>query len=290
MATLAVLAFLLAPAAPAAEAQVRAVTVTFTDDKGNPVEGLVPEEVALLENGVARDVTSLQLDRRPLTLALLVDTSAAVSSSYRLTMVDALMSFLGRLPAGSTYALWTTGDRPTKLVDYTDDVSAAAKALKRVAPQGGNTMLDALVAVVNHRHGTTDWMPIDLKLRENLDEAIACYKHYDLLIVNAMFDGMNLVAKEGPLVNEHCGVSLLSENTGAHEELGEFSLSVNPFDVQEQADAIHRALTMSDEEREWRAEGLKSIIRERDPGDWIDDQLRDIEAKRAGRSPAEART
>jgi trehalose 6-phosphate synthase len=142
--------------------------------------------------------------------------------------------------------------------------------------------VEAIVAVVNHRHGTTDWMPIDLKLRENLEEAIACYKHYDLLIVNAMFDGMNLVAKEGPLVNERCGVSLLSENTGAHEELGEFSLSVNPFDVQEQADAIYRALTMSDEERRWRAEGLKKIISARNPGDWVDDQLRDIEAKRAG--------
>ena len=106
-------------------------------------------------------------------------------------------------------------------------------------------------------------MPIDLRLRENLEEAIAGYKHYDLLIVNAMFDGMNLVAKEGPLVNERHGVSLLSENTGAHEELGEFSLSVNPFDVQEQADAIHRALTMSAEERSWRAEGLKGSYRAR---------------------------
>ena len=142
--------------------------------------------------------------------------------------------------------------------------------------------IEALVAVVNHRHGTTDWMPIDLRLRENLEEAIASYKHYDLLIVNAMFDGMNLVAKEGPLVNERHGVSLLSENTGAHEELGEFALSVNPFDVQEQADAIHRALTMSAEERSWRAEGLKRIIPARDPGDWVDDQLRDIEAKRSG--------
>ena len=148
--------------------------------------------------------------------------------------------------------------------------------------------IEALVAVVNHRHGTTDWMPIDLRLRENLEEAIAGYKHYDLLIVNAMFDGMNLVAKEGPLVNERHGVSLLSENTGAHEELGEFSLSVNPFDVQEQADAIFRALTMSAEERSWRAEGLKRIIRERDPGDWVDDQLRDIEAKRAGEPAAKA--
>jgi trehalose 6-phosphate synthase len=140
--------------------------------------------------------------------------------------------------------------------------------------------IEALVAVVNHRHGTTDWMPIDLKLRENLPEAIATYKHYDLLMVNAMFDGMNLVAKEGPLVNERAGVSLLSENTGAHEELGEFALSVNPFDVQEQADAIHRALTMSERERNWRAEGLKRLVTARDPGDWVDDQLRDIEAKR----------
>jgi trehalose 6-phosphate synthase len=102
-----------------------------------------------------------------------------------------------------------------------------------------------------------------------------------------MFDGMNLVAKEGPLVNEQDGVSLLSENTGAHEELGEFALSVNPFDVQEQADAIHRALTMSREERAWRARGLKKIVTARNPGDWVDDQLRDIEAKRAGMRPSE---
>ncbi|MEA2374543.1 MAG: trehalose 6-phosphate synthase [Thermoleophilaceae bacterium] len=142
--------------------------------------------------------------------------------------------------------------------------------------------IEALVAVVNHRHGTTDWMPIQLKLRDDLEEAIAAYKHYDLLIVNAMFDGMNLVAKEGPLVNERHGVSLLSENTGAHEELGEFALSVNPFDVQEQADAIFRALTMDADARRWRAEGLKKIISSRDPGDWIDDQLRDIDAKRSG--------
>ena len=102
--------------------------------------------------------------------------------------------------------------------------------------------IEALVAVVNHRHGTPDWMPIDLKLRDDLEEAVASYKHYDVMMVNAMFDGMNLVAKEGPLVNERDGVSILSENTGAHEELGEFALSVNPFDVQELADAIYAAL------------------------------------------------
>jgi trehalose 6-phosphate synthase len=139
--------------------------------------------------------------------------------------------------------------------------------------------IEALVAVVNHRHGTPDWMPIDLKLRDDLEEAVASYKHYDVMMVNAMFDGMNLVAKEGPLVNERDGVSILSENTGAHEELGEFALSVNPFDVQELADAIFAALTMSPESRARRAQGLKEIVTSRDPGDWIDEQIADIREK-----------
>jgi trehalose 6-phosphate synthase len=165
------------------------------------------------------------------------------------------------------------------LIPSRQDVPEYAEYLERI---------EAVVAVVNHRHGTTDWMPIDLRLRENLEEAIAAYKHYDLLMVNAMFDGMNLIAKEGPLVNERNGVSLLSENTGAHEELADFALSVNPFDVQEQADAIHRALTMSAEERSWRAQGLKRIVTARDPGDWVDAQLADIEAKREGKKTVEA--
>ncbi len=139
--------------------------------------------------------------------------------------------------------------------------------------------IEALVAVVNHRHGTPDWMPIQLKLRDDLEEAMAAYKHYDVLLVNAMFDGMNLVAKEGPLVNERDGVSVLSENTGAHEELGEYALSVNPFDIQETADSIHAALTMAPAEKRRRADGLVEIVTSRDPGDWIDEQLADIRAK-----------
>jgi trehalose 6-phosphate synthase len=94
-----------------------------------------------------------------------------------------------------------------------------------------------------------------------------------------MFDGMNLVAKEGPLVNERGGVSILSENTGAHEELGEFALSVNPFDIQELADSIHAALTMPPAERARRLEGLQRIVTQRDPGNWIDEQLDDIRKK-----------
>jgi len=164
-----------------------------------------------------------------------------------------------------------------QLMPSRTDVPEYAEYLERI---------EALVAVVNHRHGTPDWMPIQLKLRDDLEEAVAAYKHYDVLLVNAMFDGMNLVAKEGPLVNERNGVSILSENTGAHEELGEFALSVNPFDIQELADSIHAALTMAPAERERRARGLKAIVDRRDPGDWIDDQLEDVRKKARGDAPA----
>jgi trehalose 6-phosphate synthase len=157
-----------------------------------------------------------------------------------------------------------------QLMPSRTDVPEYAEYLERI---------EALVAVVNHRHGTPDWMPINLKLRDDLEEAVASYKHYDVLLVNAMFDGMNLVAKEGPMVNERDGVSILSENTGAHEELGEYALSVNPFDIQELADSIHAALTMRHEERARRLAGLKEIVTARDPGDWIDEQLADIRAK-----------
>jgi trehalose 6-phosphate synthase len=161
-----------------------------------------------------------------------------------------------------------------QLMPSRTDVPQYAEYLERI---------EALVAVVNHRHGTPDWMPIQLKLRDDLEEAIAAYKHYDVLLVNAMFDGMNLVAKEGPIVNERDGVSILSENTGAHEELSEYALSVNPFDIQELANSIYAALTMRPSERRRRAEGLAQIVTSRDPGDWIDDQLADIRAKRRSR-------
>lgn len=159
-----------------------------------------------------------------------------------------------------------------QLMPSRSDVPEYAEYLERI---------EALVAVVNHRHATPDWMPIQLKLKDDIEEAMAAYKHYDVLLVNAMFDGMNLVAKEGPMVNERAGVSILSENTGAHEELGEAAISVNPFDIEELAEAIHAALVMGREERAARIATLREAITRRNPGDWIDDQLADIRAKAA---------
>jgi VWFA-related protein len=127
--------------------EARTLTVSVTDDKGGPVAGLRTDEVVVLENGVARDVFRLEPETRPLTVAVIVDSSEPIGSSYRLNLVDEVLRFLGRLPDGSRFAVWTTGDRPTKVVDFTDDTAQASRALKRTFPRGGNTVLDAIVEV-----------------------------------------------------------------------------------------------------------------------------------------------
>src|SRR5438477_12697349 len=136
---------LLAPAAAPAAEEPRTVTISVTDDKGQPVESLAADEVAVLENGTARTLSRVEKDRRPLRLALIVDTSEPVADHYRLQMLDPILRFLSKLPEGTEFAVWTTGDRPTKVVDYGAGRVAATRALQRVFPTGGNTVLDALV-------------------------------------------------------------------------------------------------------------------------------------------------
>ena len=133
-----------------------------------------------------------------------------------------------------------------------------------------------VVADVNLKHGTADWQPIDLRLQDDMDTALAAYKLYDLLVVNAIFDGMNLVAKEAVIVNQRHGVLALSENTGAHEEMGAFALTVHPFDIQQQADAFWEALCMEEDERKQRAEACAAIVRGNDIDKWLAEQLEDV--------------
>ena len=199
---------------------------------------------------------------------LIIRVDRADLSKNVLRGFSAFDTFLDQHPEFREKVTFIAHLQPSRL-----DVPEYAEYMERI---------EALVAVVNHRHGTTDWMPIDLRIYENFPEAVARYKHFDLLMVNSLFDGMNLVSKEAPAVNTRDGVVILSENTGAHEELGDCALSVNPFDIQEQADAIHRALTMDPEERRLRAERLRETIHSRDPGDWVDEQLADIRAKAEG--------
>ena len=138
------------------------------------------------------------------------------------------------------------------------------------------------VEQINTKHGNTDWMPIDLRVQDNFPQTLAAYRHYDALMVNAIFDGMNLVAKEGPVLNARDGVLVLSENTGASEELGAFAIGVNPFDIDEQADAVYRALTMPAEERRARARALCDVVEGNSVEKWVTTQFADIADKLAG--------
>src|SRR6185437_6165115 len=110
---------------------------------------------------------------------------------------------------------------------------------------------------VNDRFQHEGWVPVDLQVGDNFAQSVAAYKQYDALLVNAVFDGLNLVSKEAPLVNGRDGVLILSENAGSHDELGSWALGVNPFDVYGQAEAIHAALTMPAAERRELLEGLR---------------------------------
>ena len=133
---------------------------------------------------------------------------------------------------------------------------------------------------VNDRFQQEGWQPLDLRIEDNFAESVAAYKQFDALLVNAIFDGMNLIAKEAPLVNTRDGVLILSENAGAHEELAEWALTVNPFDVAGQAEALFDALVMEAGERRRRIEGIRRRVRDYDIARWISDQLRDLDEAR----------
>ena len=130
---------------------------------------------------------------------------------------------------------------------------------------------------VNDRFQRGGWTPVDLRIEDNFPLSVAAYKQYDVLLVNAIYDGLNLIAKEGPLVNERDGVLILSENAGAHEELGPWALSVNPFDLDEQAKAIEAALQMPREERHARLEAIREHVRTHDVAAWLETQLEDLD-------------
>ena len=130
---------------------------------------------------------------------------------------------------------------------------------------------------VNGRFGRDGWLPVDLQIADNFAQSIAAYKQYDVLLVNPVFDGLNLVSKEAPLVNERDGVLILSENAGSHEQLGEWALSVNPFDIDGQAEAINAALTMAVDERQRRLEAIRACVLEHDLAAWIAAQLADLD-------------
>ena len=134
--------------------------------------------------------------------------------------------------------------------------------------------VEQAAARVNDRWANRDWLPIVLDARDDFARSIAGLLRYDVLLVNPVKDGLNLVAKEGPLVNRRNGVVCLSPEAGAFDELGEAALAVHPYDLVQTADALHAALTMPAAERRHRAQRLRDLAGARTPTDWLDDLMR----------------
>ena len=129
---------------------------------------------------------------------------------------------------------------------------------------------------INRVFGKRGWIPIRLELKNSVRRALAAYRGFDVLLVNPIYDGMNLVAKEGVLLNQRDGVLVLSENAGAHEELGRHALSINPFDVDATAAALFEALEMPRSERRRRGSAAAAIVRVRDQRAWFESQFEDL--------------
>ena len=136
--------------------------------------------------------------------------------------------------------------------------------------------IQQVVGQINSAHATEEWQPIVTFIENNYTQAIAGMKLYDALLVNTIIEGMNLVAKEGPVVNGRDGVLVLSETSGVHYQLKDAALSVSPTDIEGTMEALYQAISMSSEDRMHRASLLVSSVCREDITHWIVSQLRDI--------------
>ncbi len=135
------------------------------------------------------------------------------------------------------------------------------------------------VQAVNRRHARPGWEPVTVFLENSYPRAIAVMKHYDILLVNSLADGMNLVAKEGPMVNLRDGVLLLSETVGAADELKDGALLINPYDLHGMADAFENGLAMEPREKRRKLTLLQGSIQANPVHRWVYEQLLDLEAR-----------
>lgn len=131
----------------------------------------------------------------------------------------------------------------------------------------------AAAAAVNDRWGDDDWTPVELLTDDDYPRSIAALRRYDVLLVNPVRDGLNLVAKEGPMLNEHDGQVVLSTEAGAWTELLGAADGISPFDVEGTADALAEALDRGQDARVARAASLRRSAMARTPRNWLEDQL-----------------
>ena len=136
--------------------------------------------------------------------------------------------------------------------------------------------IQQLIQQINSKYGTPNWQPIVPFIENNYTQAIAGMKLYDVLLVNTIIEGTNLVAKEGPVVNARDGILVLSNSSGVYRQLAGGAISVSPTDIEGTMEALYQAITMSPEERKKWATNLSDSICREDINHWIYQQMHDI--------------
>jgi trehalose 6-phosphate synthase len=136
--------------------------------------------------------------------------------------------------------------------------------------------VDQAAARVNERWGNEGWRPVVVDTRDDFPRNVAGLERYDVLLVNPLKDGLNLVAKEGPILNQRDGVVCLSRDAGAYDELAGAVLPVHPFDLDQTAAALHAALSMPTDERRAQAAQLRVLSEARAPSDWLADLMKNV--------------
>jgi trehalose 6-phosphate synthase len=234
----------------------------------NPISVDAAEFEALGASAEVRRRTSGLLPERPEQLVLRVDRTDPAKNATR--GFQAFGRLLDRRPelrgrVGMLALLHPSRLSIPEYRAYGDELAAAA-------------------AAVNGAHGSNGWLPITLDLRDDFLLSVAAYRDYDVLLVNPVLDGLNLVAKEAPLVNVRDGVVVLSRGAGAFDELASWVVACDPLDVEGQATALERALDLPlDTRRAWLA-ALRAHVRANDLDAWVAAQLEALDRASTMRS------
>jgi trehalose 6-phosphate synthase len=228
--------------------------VTYTASLGPDPEALAATAASDDTREAARELDELVGDRRVILRIDRIDPSKNIVRGF--AAYDRLLE---------THPEWRGGVVFVALLNPSRDALPEYLAYRHEVDQAADA--------VNARWARADWTPVVVDARDDFPRSVAGLARYDVLLVNPIKDGLNLVAKEGPLVNRRDGVLCLSPEAGAFEELGPAAVPVHPYDIEQAARALHEALVMDADERRTRAEQLSKRAAARTPRDWLDDQI-----------------
>jgi trehalose 6-phosphate synthase len=228
----------------------------------NPVAVDTHEFDALAAGDPVRERRSELLAERPEILLLRADRTDPAKNAVR--GFDAFGRLLEREPAlhGRVVLVALLDPSRQEIPEYVDYRLATEQA----------------AAAVNDRFGRRGWLPVRLDVRDDFPASVAAYTEYDVLLINPVMDGLNLVAKEAPLVNVRDGALVLSRQAGAYAELGDWAIGIDPLDVEDQADALGRAIALPREVRQARIEAIRDRVRAHDLDAWADREIAELEA------------